>query len=309
MKKVIFMGTPIFACGILDALLVSDVEVVCVVSQPDKKIGRKQIITPTPLKAYAESKGIKVIQPVNIKLAYDELKVYEPDLIVTCAYGQIVPDSILELPTYGAINVHASLLPKLRGGAPIHKAIINGDTQSGVSIMRMVKRMDAGAVMSVAKVDIDPDDTMLMLHDKLIEAGAKLLISSLPKLFNGEAVFIEQDESKVTYAWNITREEELVHFSNPLGVIYNQMRGLIPNPISYGIISNKKIKFFSIHKNCATVSEAIGTLCYKNNELCIACDSGYIIIDELQLEGKNKCTAKEFYNGAGKNYIGKRFEV
>ncbi|MEG0314745.1 MAG: methionyl-tRNA formyltransferase [Erysipelotrichaceae bacterium] len=309
MKRVIFMGTPVFACGILDALLASNVEVVCIVSQPDKKVGRKQILTHTPLKAYALSKGIKVIQPVNIKLAYDELKMYEPDLIVTCAYGQIIPDSILELPTYGAINVHASLLPKLRGGAPIHKAIINGDAQSGVSIMRMVKKMDAGAVMSVAKVDIDPNDTMLLLHDKLIVAGANLLKESLPKIFNGEAIFIDQDESKVTYAWNITREEELVHFSNPLSSIYNQIRGLIPNPIAYGIIDNKKIKFFSVHKNCATVSEAIGTLCYKNNELCIACDSGYIVLEELQLEGKNKCTAKEFYNGAGKNYIGKIFEV
>ena len=184
--RVIFMGTPEFACGILQTLIDEKYHVVAVVLQPDKKVGRKQIITQTPVKALALANNIDVIQPISIKDEYEKVLSYKPDLIVTCAYGQFVPSVILNYPKYGCINVHASLLPKYRGGAPIHKAIINGEKQTGVTIMQMIKKMDAGLMYDKCIVDIEPDDTTAILHDKLMIAGSKLLKEMLPSYLAGK---------------------------------------------------------------------------------------------------------------------------
>ena len=303
------MGTPDFACAILQRLIDEKYNVVAVVSQPDKKVGRKQELTMTPIKVLALKHDLPVLQPIQIKSDYEEILAYQPDCIVTCAYGQIIPDVVLNAPTHGSVNVHASLLPKLRGGAPIHKAIITGECESGVSIMRMVKKMDAGAVCGVARVPIDENDTMGVLHDKLAVAGANVLMEQLPNVLEDKAIFIEQDESKVTYAWNISKEEEKIDLSHSIHHVYNQVRGLIPYPVGYLLLEGKKVKLHKASKIVKKHTHAIGEFVgYENECLLIACIEGYLCIQELQLEGKSKTTAKDFYNGQGKSLIGKVFE-
>lgn len=307
--KVIFMGTPAFACGMLKQLIADEYDVVAVVSQPDKKVGRKQVIEETPVKKLARSLEIEVLQPISIKEDHQRILDLGADLIVTCAYGQMIPDEVLNAPVYGSINVHASLLPKLRGGAPIHKAIMQGDKESGISIMRMVKKMDAGAVMAQTAVPIYDDDTTGILYDRLEEAGAKLLSESIPKILDGSAVFVEQKEEEATFAYNISKEEEWIDFSKSIHDIYNHIRALIPSPIGYVKIKGKKYKIHRVRlkqgEHIYDQGELVGMI---DDAYAIAVKEGYILIDEIQMEGKGKVDAKSFYNGAGKQLIGERVE-
>ena len=227
-KRVCFMGTPQFAVAILDALVQSDVDVVAVVSQPDKRVGRKQILQATPVKERALSYNIPVLQPIKIKDSLEELKELNLDLIVTCAYGQFIPESILNTPRYGSVNIHASLLPKYRGGAPIHKAIINGETESGITIMRMVKKMDAGDIIFQESCPIYEDDDFGFLHDRLQDLGSSMIKKYLNELFNPDLKTIPQDESFVTFSYNITSEEEFVNFNDSMKNVVNKIRGLNP---------------------------------------------------------------------------------
>lgn len=307
--RIIFMGTPDFACRILDTLVQMNQNVVAVVSQPDKRIGRKQVIQKTPVKLRAESYGIPVVQPFNIKVDYQEVLEYKPDLIVTCAYGQIVPEAILNFPKYKCINVHASLLPRYRGGAPIHWAVINGEEETGITIMYMAKKMDVGDILSQSSVQIDYEDTTSDIYNKLEVVGKKLLEETLPKLISGQIVSTVQDESLVTYAWNITKEQEFISFNRPVKDVYNHIRGLISWPVGYGIVEGKKIKFHKISMEETSSQDYPGKiieLCDKG--LSVACPDGLIFISELQVEGKTKTNAKEFYNGLGQKLIGKNFE-
>ena len=307
-QRIIFMGTPVFACGILQRLIDEGCNIVGVVSQPDKKVGRKQELQPTPIKQLAEKYRIPVLQPQRIKEEYEPILALKPDMIITCAYGQIVPQIVLDAPAYGCINVHASLLPRLRGGAPIHKAIIYGEAETGVSIMRMVKKMDAGPVCAVASLKISETDTTGTLHDKLMAVGADCLAEVLPKLFADEAIFIEQDESQATFAWNISKEEELIDFNRPAKAVYNHLRGLIPSPVGYALINGKKMKFHQVSLSLEKSDAACGTILgFDADSMKVAVDGGIIHIHQLQLEGKAKTSAREFYNGAGRSYIGKEF--
>lgn len=307
--KILFMGTPAIAVTMLQRLVDDGYDVIGVVTQPDKKVGRKQELRMSEVKQFAMKHEIVVYQPIAIKDSIDEIVALSADLIVTCAYGQFIPSQILDAPTYGSINVHASLLPKLRGGAPIHKAIINGDKVSGMSIMRMVKKMDAGAVMAQCEVKIEDDDTTGTLYDKLAIAGAQLLSESIPKIVDGSAVFIEQKEEEATFAYTITKEEEFVSFHRDVKQVYNHIRGLIPVPAGYGIIGGKKVKFHKVRYQVidgkCMAGEVLG---WKENGFAIACENGYVILDMLQMEGKAKTDAKSFYNGVGKQMVGKCFE-
>lgn len=304
MKRVVFMGTPEFAVGILQQLLdEKDIEVVGVVSQPDKKVGRKQIITFTDVKQAAVDQGIEVFQPLKIREDYQQVMDWNPDLIVTCAYGQLIPQELLEYPKYGSINVHASLLPKLRGGAPIHKAIIYGEKETGVSIMRMVQKMDAGAYMLQYKVEIDKDDTTEVLHDKLVECGKNALHDALPKLFDGTAIFVEQDEDQATYAFNVSKEEEKIHPEEDVNKVYDHIRGLISWPVGYVLMNGKKIKIHEARLGSYSTNHPVGTLFNDKKQLFLQCSNGTIQILKVQLEGKSKCSAVEFINGAGRKYL------
>ena len=303
--RIVFMGTPDIACAMLEQLLKDRYDVVGVVTQPDKKAGRKQELKMSEVKQKALSCGIEVFQPVSIQEDYAPILAWKPDLIVTCAYGQFIPQALLNVPRYGSINVHASLLPKLRGGAPIHWAVIQGMKTTGMSIMRMVAKMDAGAVMAQKAVAIEPDDTTGDVYEKLKVCGAELLHESMETIIKGQAVFKEQNEAEATFGYNISKEDEKIDFHRPLTEVYNHIRGLIPFPVGYAILNGKKIKFHKVRKKTAVHDHADGELCgMMDGGYAIAVSGGYILLEELQLEGKAKIDAKSFANGQGRNAIG-----
>ncbi len=309
-KRVCFMGTPQFAVAILDALVQSDVEVVAVVSQPDKRVGRKQILQATPVKERALSYNIPVLQPIKIKDSLEELKELNLDLIVTCAYGQFIPESILNTPKYGSVNIHASLLPKYRGGAPIHKAIIMGETESGITIMRMVRKMDAGDIIFQESCPIYEDDDFGSLHDRLQDLGSSMIKKYLIELFNPDLKTIPQDESLVTFSYNITSEEEFVNFNDSMKNVVNKIRGLNPWPVAHSIIDNKKVKLFKVNKSDLESDKEVGTVLGLFNEgIAVKVKDGVILIKELQVEGKNRMTAQAFYQGMGKQWVNLKFET
>lgn len=312
MKKnlnILFMGTPDIAVTMLTRILDDGYSIIGVVTQPDKKTGRKQLLQMSDVKIAALQHDLPIFQPVKIKADYHYLMKLPIDLIVTCAYGQFIPQDLLDYPTYGSINVHASLLPKLRGGAPIHKAIMNGDEESGVSIMRMVKKMDAGDVMAQCRVRIDHCDTTGTLCKKLAVAGAELLSKSIPMILDGTALFVKQQEEKATFAYTIQKEEEHIDFHRDVKDVYNHIRALLPVPAAHALMNGKKIKFHNVHmlekQHAYKAGEIIG---YEEQAFVIAALNGVILLNELQMEGKAKVNAKAFYNGIGKNLIGKVFE-
>ncbi len=308
--RIVFLGTPNFARGILESLILNQYNVVGVISQPDKPVGRKHEIKPTPVKELALENNIPVYQPVKLKEESDVVINLQPDLIITCAYGQIVPDDILQTPKYGCLNIHPSLLPKYRGGAPIQRAIWNGDTETGVCLMEMVKKMDAGRVFARVTHPIDKDITSSELFDELERVSRKLLIDNLPLYLEGKLTGVEQDEDKVVIARNIAKEEEQVHFNQEnIHEVYNHIRALIDTPIAYGMIEGKRMKFYEARMEEKENAYPSGTiLSFEDGAMIVACTGGLLKVYELQLEGKSKMKAKDFANGAGRQLVGKRFE-
>ena len=307
--RIVFMGTPDIACAMLKQLLEDGYDIVGVVSQPDKKAGRKQELKMSEVKQMALEYQLPIFQPIRIKEDYETILQWQPDLIVTCAYGQFIPSPILCLPKYGSIIVHASLLPKYRGGAHIHWAVINGETKTGMSIMRMVTKMDGGAVMAQSEVSIEESDTMGDVYEKLKVCGAKLLHESIPQLLCGNARFVEQDETQASFAYNISKEEERIDVNQELTHIYNHIRGLIPHPCAYALIQGKKLKFHKARKHQCEHSKQIGELCgMREGGYAFAFKGGYLIVDELQIEGKNTVDATSFANAQGKSWLGQCLE-
>ena len=298
------MGTPQFSVPVLEGLL-EEYQVVGVVTQPDKLVGRKQVKTPSPIKELTSKHQIPVLQPEHIKTDYQDILDLNPDLIVTCAYGQIIPKILLDAPKYGCINVHASLLPKLRGGAPIHKAIIDGYPKTGVTIMYMVEKMDAGDILRQKETIIQDDDTLATLTDRLSQMGKNLLLETLPDLLQGTIKPIPQKESEVTYAYNIKREEEHLDFSKTTRELYNQIRGLNPAPGAYALLDGKIIKLFAarISDSFYTTKE-IGEISriYKDG-FGVATKDGELIVTEIQLEGKKRLLVKDYWNGTKPEHL------
>lgn len=308
--RIIFFGTPDFACAMLQALLDRKYNVVAVVAQPDKPVGRKHRIEPVPVHALADRYGLPVLQPVKLRDSVDEVLAYEPDLIVTCAYGQIVPDAILEAPSLGALNIHPSLLPKYRGGAPMHYALLNGDSETGVCLMEMVHQMDAGDVFARVTVPVGEDETLSELSEKLKEASVKLLEENLPKYLRGELKREKQDEAGVVIARNISRQQEQVIFhEESISALYNHVRALIDDPCSYGVIEGKRMRFFAARKVEKEHDHEPGTILgFADHAMEIACTGGVLRVLELQPEGKKRMSADAYANGAGRGMIGKVFE-
>lgn len=309
--KVIFMGTPEFSLPVLEGLN-SKYNVVMVVCQPDKPSNRG-VVQYSPVKNFAIKNNIKVFQPVNVKNEYHGILSEKPDLIVTCAYGQIIPKEILDYPKYGCINVHASLLPKLRGGAPIHRAIIEGHKETGITIMKMKEKMDAGDIISQVKTEILDDDTVGTLHDKLSVLARDLLLSTIPNIISGNINLVRQNEEEATFAWNIKREDEKIDFSKTTREIYNQIRGLNPWPGAYAILSGRIIKIWASRYGDKFFNEEVlnGQIVelYKDG-IGVKTSNGEIIITELQLEGKRRMLANEFMNGVVNKelLVGRMFE-
>ncbi|WP_126426121.1 methionyl-tRNA formyltransferase [Brevibacillus marinus] len=301
--RILFMGTPDFAAASLKALLAAKQAVIGVVTQPDRPVGRKQVLTPSPVKKLALEHGLPVLQPEKIKerAALDEVLALKPELIVTAAYGQILPAELLAAPRWGAINVHASLLPKYRGGAPIHRAIMAGERETGVTIMYMVEELDAGDMLSKVVVPIEERDTVGSLHDKLAAAGAALLVDTIPRLLRGEIEPEPQNHQAATFAPTIKRSDEWIDWSKPAEAIYNQVRGLHPWPVACTRFQGKLWKVWWVEKvSTEGTSEQPGTVLERVSDgLVIACGTGSVKLVEIQPEGKRRMSMREYLQGAG----------
>ena len=296
--KVIFMGTPEFSVNVL-LRLIENTNVIAVVTKPDKRVGRKQVLSESAIKKVALDNGIEVIQPTRIRDEYFNIIALQPDIIITCAYGQFLPKEILYYPKYGCINVHASLLPKLRGGAPIHKSIIDGYSKTGITIMHMGEKMDNGDIISQRSLEIEESDNVGSLHDKMSLLGAELLIDTLPDIVEGKAGRVVQNEEEVTFAYNISRKDEHVDFNRTKKEVFNHIRGLNPWPLSYARLNNDEIKLYAADISDEVYSDKENgeiVRLYKDG-IGIKVSDGEVILRSIKPSGKRKMSAKDYLNG------------
>ncbi|MCH4824976.1 methionyl-tRNA formyltransferase [Planococcus halocryophilus] len=310
MTKIIFMGTPAFSAPILRMLVEEGYEVISVVTQPDRPVGRKKVMTATPVKEEALRLGLPVYQPEKLKNKDELQHVLDmgADLIVTAAFGQILPSELLEAPNLGAINVHASLLPAYRGGAPIHQSIIDGQDETGVTIMYMVDRLDAGDIISQVTVPIEEQDHTGSMFEKLSIAGRDLLKSTLPSIIEGTNKRIPQDEQLVTYARNISREQERIDWSQSVTAIYNQVRGLHPWPVAYTSFNDATMKIWWTEKTSSSAKGQAGEVVELTEDaILVQTGDGVLAITELQPAGKKRMAAKDYLKGP-KIQVGDLFE-
>ena len=304
--KVVFMGTPTFSVPILESLI-KECNVILVVSQPDKEKDRKGAFVSTPIKQIALSHNIEVYQPTKIKEEYQKIIDANPDIIITCAYGQIIPESLINYPHLGCINVHGSLLPRLRGGAPIHHAIINGDDETGITIMYMDKHMDSGDIIAKRSLPIGPNDTLDIVYEKMSKLGASLLMETLPSIVAGTNNRIKQDEKYVTFGYNITKEEEKINFNNPSIKVHNLIRGLSSIPGAYCFLKEKRLKIYQSELTNIKSTTPPGTIeKIDKTGIYISTNDNLLKIIDIKLEGKKRCLVKDFVNGIKiKDYLGK----
>jgi methionyl-tRNA formyltransferase len=300
--RVLFMGTPDFAVPSLRLLLEEkdQVEVIGVVTQPDRPKGRKKVLTPPPVKVEAIKHDLPVFQPQKLRSeeAIRQVLELQPDLIVTAAYGQILPEPVLNAPKYGCINVHASLLPKYRGGAPIHHAIINGEKETGVTIMYMVKALDAGDMLLQRAIPITSGDNVGTMHDKLANLGAELLKEVLPSILDGTVQAVPQDDEQATFAPNITREDEKIDWERTAQELDCQIRGLCPWPVAYTLWKGKPFKIWKASVvNEETQGEPGTVIRLDADGIVVATGKGLLRLTEVQPSGKKPMPARQFING------------
>ncbi len=291
------MGTPAIAANVFETLVKAGYEFVALITNEDKPVGRKRIIMPTPCKEVALRYGIPVYQPHRIKTENEFLKELDCDLIVTMAYGQIVPEEVLNHPRLGCVNLHASLLPKLRGAAPIQRAIMNGDKVTGVTLMEMVKAMDAGKMYDKIEVAIEDEDNYTSLCDKLSNAAGELILRALPKLFANELPGEGQDESEVTYAAKILPENERLCLSLTALEVNNAIRGMSETPGAYFLYDGLPLKVFRAHIVSNEVNAPVGHLEKKGKSMLLQLKDGVLSLDDVQLSGKKRMDAASFVNG------------
>jgi methionyl-tRNA formyltransferase len=299
--RIIYFGTPGFAVPGLEALLASRHQVIALVSQPDKPKGRGQRLQPTDTKLVAEAKGIAVLQPTRLKSDefLNQVRALNPDLGVVAAYGRILPDALLAIPGLGMINIHASLLPAYRGAAPVHRAVINGDAETGVSIMQVVTTLDAGPVFTTASRPIGPDETTPEVERDLARLGATLVVQVVDELAAGTARAVPQDDGRATLAPRIEKHEGAIEWTLPAADIHNRVRGLQPWPLVSAIVDGRRL---TIHRTALTdveSNERGGTIVSTDRgDLQVAAGDGRVLrILVLQPEGKRPLDAREFLNG------------
>lgn len=313
MTSVVFMGTPDFSVPILSMLHEEGYDIKAVVTQPDRPVGRKRVLTPPPVKVEALRLGLSIIQPEKLTGSpeLEEILQLEPDIIITAAFGQLLPTEILDAPKFGCLNVHASLLPKYRGGAPIHQAIIDGEKETGVTIMYMVEKLDAGDIISQIHVPIEETDHTGSLFTKLSEAGTVLLKETLPKVLAGINERIVQDETKVSFARNITREQEKIDWSKSGTEIYNKIRGLHPWPVAYTAVHGENVKIWWGEKIKMDSDATPGTIIRIDTDKIVVktADETAVAITDLQPAGRKRMPADVFIRGIGAEWReGDRFE-
>ncbi|OZI13280.1 methionyl-tRNA formyltransferase [Bacillaceae bacterium SAS-127] len=311
MTNIVFMGTPDFSVPVLQTLIQDGYHIQAVVTQPDRPVGRKRVLTPPPVKEEALKHDIPVFQPEKLRSSEELQQIIDlqPDVIVTAAYGQLLPNDLLEAPKHGCINVHASLLPELRGGAPIHYSILQGKEKTGITIMYMAEKLDAGDIISQAEVIIEETDHVGSLHDKLSAIGSKLLSDTLPKLLAGEIQPVQQDEQQATFASNIKREQERIDWSRNGEDIYNHIRGLHPWPVAYTQLDGKVMKIWWGEKVLTNKEVSAGTiLSIEDDGFIVATGNETAIkVTDLQPSGKKRMSAQQYLRGAGADLpIGKQ---
>lgn len=303
MKSVVFMGTPEFAVPSLESLIKSDdYDVIAVVTQPDKPVGRKHILTASPVKQTALKYNLPVLQPDKISNSSEMQQIIDmqPDLIITAAFGQFLPDKLLQAVKIAAINIHASLLPKYRGGAPIHYAVMNGDDKTGISIIYMVHKMDAGKIIAQKSISITPEDDTGTMFEKLSILGKDLLLETLPNLINGNITPVEQDESQVIFSPNITRDQEKIDFNKTAQEIDYQVRGLRPFPGAYVVLNHQKTKLWDVQPllDVSTDQKPGFIVNLTKHTLDVAAGKGTVLrINQLQPSGKSKLRITDYING------------
>ncbi|MBT0938798.1 methionyl-tRNA formyltransferase [Streptococcus lutetiensis] len=301
MTKLIFMGTPDFAATVLEGLLDdANYDVLAVVTQPDRAVGRKKEIKMTPVKEVALAHNLPVYQPEKMSGSDEmaELMTLGADGIVTAAFGQFLPTKLLDSVDF-AVNVHASLLPKYRGGAPIHYAIINGDKEAGVTIMEMVKKMDAGDIIAKASTPITDEDNVGTMFEKLAVIGRDLLLKTLPDYISGNIKPEPQDGSKATFSPNITPEEERIDWNKSAREVFNHIRGLYPWPVAHTLLDGKRFKIYEA--SLAEGQGQPGQIIEKGKEtLVVATGDGAISLKTVQLAGKPRMSVVDFLNGVGR---------
>lgn len=304
-KRIIYMGTPVFSQYIFEKLILSGYNIVALISQPDRPVGRKRIIAPTPTKEIALKYNIPVFQPEKIKDDYEFVRELNPDLIITCAYGQFVPQGLLDIPPHGCINIHASLLPKLRGGAPIQHALIDGFDKTGITLMEMIKKMDAGRMYAKVETEITDDDTYDSLHDRLKLLAADLILNNIDLYLEGKLEGIPQDENEVTISPNISKEEEHIDFNKKSREVFNLIRGLSLIPGANFIYNNEVVKVYrSKIIECNKEVEPGTIVEITKDSINIKTIDGAVGITEFKLQGKTRIKVKDYLNGNNKFIIG-----
>lgn len=310
--RTIFIGTPDFGLPAMKELVNdSDFDLVAVITQPDKPVGRKQILTQPPIKVEAIKNNIPVLQPDRISAIKNQIAELAPDVIVVAAYAQIIPEEILNTPKYGSINIHGSLLPKYRGASCIQAAILNGDKETGITIMKMDAGLDTGPILAQNSLEITPNDNTGTLYAKLSDLGAKTLIPALKKYINKEITSISQDNAKSSYAKQLKKEDGKIEWQKSAGEIEKFVRAMHPWPGAFSTITNKekkKIKIIETENRILSINKyKIGEIFLDNNELAVQCGQDALIVKKLQIEGKKESSAEEFLRGH-KDLIGQILE-
>jgi methionyl-tRNA formyltransferase len=312
--RIAFMGTTEFSVPILEALH-QQYLITIVVTQPDRPVGRKQELTPSPVKTFALEHGLPLFQPEKIRLDYQPILEASPDVIIVAAYGQMIPDIVLNYPKYHSINVHASLLPKYRGGSPMHTAIYNGDTKTGVTIMYLAKKMDSGELLAQRAIRIEDTDNVGTLQTKLSQIGTALLMETLPSVFAQTISSVSQDESLISFAFNIKPEAERIDFHRSMKQIRDHIRAFHPWPSTHAVLDGQAIKILEVEAVPAVLAHYQGAkdgeiVKIVKNEVYVKVADGLIRLVTIQPAGRKPMSVKDYMNGLGKATfkIGKIFE-
>ncbi len=300
--KVVFMGTPEFSVPILESLI-ELTDVVLVVSQPDKEVGRKRVLTPSPVKACALEHGIEVFTPKKLREEYEYILNKKPDIIITAAYGQIVPKQMLIYPDYGCINVHGSILPKYRGASPIQSAIMNGDKTTGITLMYMEEGLDTGNIIHAKEIDIDPEDTYGTLSEKLSILGRDLLVKTLPVIFEGENFDIPQNDEDATHTVKIKREDERLDFNKTAEELHNFVRALNPTPLANILVNGEEWKVITTEVGSETKEKPGTVVAVNKDSFEVACSDATLVIKKIKPSGKKEMLVRDFFNGFNKDSL------
>ena len=301
--RLVFMGTPNIAAYVFEKLISEGYNFVGLIAQSDSPVGRKGLLSKVPTKVVAEKYHIPVFQPEKIRLDYEFVKDLKPDLIVTFSYGQIIPQGLLDIPRLGCLNLHGSLLPKYRGAAPIQRAIMEGEKQTGITLMEMVDKMDAGKMYAKAYVEITDDDNYSTLSAKLAQAAADLLIAKLPLYLINQLPGEVQDESLVTFANKIKPENEKIDINMPSAVVVNHIRALSETPGAFFLLNDQKLKVYKARLYSDAIEGSVGQIVSIHNGIIVQLVDGQIALLDIQLEGRKRLNYKDFINGQ-KNLIG-----